>query len=366
MWSELWAGATEAPTGMREVRCPRHPTAPIEWIDNRQMIDGHAVVLPRAVCTGGDRPHGLKLPWQSEFLSRLRGLDLPQDFEVAVRPARAADAPASPAGITELPSAKVPELVLAAKTRGELEAYERRIRHGARVHRDYGIDRVVMNRATAAFYGPPGTGKTSSFGWVTRSFGSRWRVSLQRLLRPHLGETEKCLAELAEFLVALAKRPGGAAVLLDDADDVLGARGGDSSAAGKAHNGLIVGMLDLLDRAEGLVVCVTTNRLSSLDPALLRRVSNPIEFPLPDLELRRTLLEAALRSTTLRERWPIDAEGLLSVARRSEGLAQADITEALFESAINLDAGVATNLADALDAALVHRRAFRDAFSGKL
>lgn len=366
MWSERWSGAPEAPAGTQEVRCARHPTAVIEWIDERQAVDGHAVVLPRAVCTGGDRPHGLKLPWQAELLSRLRGLELPRDVEVAVRPVRAADGPASPEGVTELPAVKVPELVLTAKTRAELEAFELRIQHGPRVHRDYGIDRLVMNRATAAFFGPPGTGKTSSFGWVTRGVGSRWRVSLQRLLRPHLGETEKCLAALAEFLVALSKRPGGAAVLLDDADDVLGARGGDGSAAGKAHNGLIVGMLDLLDRAGGLVVCVTTNRLSSLDPALLRRVSNPIEFPLPDLALRKVLLEAALRSTRLRERWPIDEEALLGVAQRSDGLAQADITEALFESAINLDAGLATELAEALDAALHRRRAFRDAFSGRL
>jgi len=366
MWNDLRRAAPLAEQLLRDVRCPNHPDAAVEWVDVVRETGGRTVVLPRAVCAGGGHPHGLKLPWQDALLDRLSALSIPADMEFVVRSKRRPTVDALPLGASPIDRAEVPRLVLSRETWAGLEAYERRVAHGRRVHREYHVGRIVMLRTVGLLYGPPGTGKTSSFAWVTRGMASRWKVSLRALLRPHLGETEASLAELTGFLVARSREPEGAAVLLDDADDILGARGGDASAAGRAHDSLVVGLLDMLDRAEGLVVCVTTNRLTSLDPALLRRVSDPIAFPLPDADVRRTLLEGALETTGLCRRWPIDEASLSDVAARAEGLSAADITESIFRCAIELDAGVTQGLHASLIAALAQRRAFHAAFAGRL
>lgn len=63
-------------------------------------------------------------------------------------------------------------------------------------------------------------------------------------------------------------------------------------------------MLELLNQLDGfdsrgdVKVILATNRIESLDPALLRpgRIDRKIEFPLPDIKTRRRIFQVLLKS----------------------------------------------------------------------
>jgi SpoVK/Ycf46/Vps4 family AAA+-type ATPase len=60
-------------------------------------------------------------------------------------------------------------------------------------------------------------------------------------------------------------------------------------AAGKEANSIVNTMLTLLDRTKHGIIIATTNRPDILDPALLRRFDEQIEFPAPSPEQMRSL-----------------------------------------------------------------------------
>jgi 26S proteasome regulatory subunit T2 len=63
-------------------------------------------------------------------------------------------------------------------------------------------------------------------------------------------------------------------------------------------------MLELLNQLDGfdsrgdVKVILATNRIESLDPALLRpgRIDRKIEFPLPDIKTRRRIFQVDMNS----------------------------------------------------------------------
>lgn len=63
-------------------------------------------------------------------------------------------------------------------------------------------------------------------------------------------------------------------------------------------------MLELLNQLDGfdsrgdVKVILATNRIESLDPALLRpgRIDRKIEFPLPDIKTRRRIFQVSLKN----------------------------------------------------------------------
>lgn len=75
-------------------------------------------------------------------------------------------------------------------------------------------------------------------------------------------------------------------------------------------------MLELLNQLDGfdsrgdVKVILATNRIESLDPALLRpgRIDRKIEFPLPDIKTRRrifqVILEFGLITVEINEKYP--------------------------------------------------------------
>ena len=62
-------------------------------------------------------------------------------------------------------------------------------------------------------------------------------------------------------------------------------------------------MLELLNQLDGfdskgdVKVILATNRIESLDPALLRpgRIDRKIEFPLPDIKTRRRIFQVSMK-----------------------------------------------------------------------
>lgn len=141
--------------------------------------------------------------------------------------------------------------------------------------------------------GPPGTGKTL----LVRALATKCAMNFisarpASLLRQHLGEAERAVADL--FARARATAP--TILFLDEIDGLAPRRGTSDAAMDRVVAQLLV-ELDGLETNRDLVVIAATNRPNALDTALIRpgRFDTRIEVGLPDATERREIVEVLLR-----------------------------------------------------------------------
>lgn len=140
-------------------------------------------------------------------------------------------------------------------------------------------------------YGPPGTGKTLLAKAVANQTSATFlRVVGSELIQKYLGEGPKLVREL--FKVAQENAPS---IVFIDEIDAIGTKRYDSQSGGERE--IQRTMLELLNQLDGfdtqtdVKVIMATNRIDSLDPALIRpgRIDRKIEFPLPDTKTKRRI-----------------------------------------------------------------------------
>lgn len=140
-------------------------------------------------------------------------------------------------------------------------------------------------------YGPPGTGKTLLAKAVANQTSATFlRVVGSELIQKYLGEGPKLVRQL--FKVAQENAP---AIVFIDEIDAIGTKRYDSQSGGERE--IQRTMLELLNQLDGfdaqadVKVLMATNRIDSLDPALIRpgRIDRKIEFPLPDVKTKRRI-----------------------------------------------------------------------------
>lgn len=145
----------------------------------------------------------------------------------------------------------------------------------------------------ALMYGPPGTGKTL----LARACAAQTNATFLKLAAPQLvqmfiGDG----AKLVRDAFALAKEKAPAIIFIDELD-AIGTKRFDSDKSGDRE--VQRTMLELLNQLDGfgsddrVKVIAATNRVDTLDPALLRsgRLDRKIEFPLPSEEARAGILQ---------------------------------------------------------------------------
>jgi SpoVK/Ycf46/Vps4 family AAA+-type ATPase len=169
------------------------------------------------------------------------------------------------------------------------------------------------------FVGPPGTGKTMSARVLANTLGlPLMRVALTSVIRSHLGETASGLAKLFEIIRRVR------AVYLFDEFDALGASrksGDDVSEMRRALNTLLQLIED--DDSQNLIIG-TTNMPDLLDPALLRRFDELVEFAMPTQTVTHGLLCRLLGDLFVEEVCSNSLEGLPLLF----GMSQADCAAA--------------------------------------
>nr|UXY87152.1 26S protease regulatory SU 6A [Cryptomonas sp.] len=146
-------------------------------------------------------------------------------------------------------------------------------------------------------YGPPGMGKTL----LARACAAQTNAAFLKLAGPQLvqmyiGEGA-CLIREA-FELAKEKQP---TIIFIDEVDAIGTKRFDSNINGDRE--VQRTMLELLNQLDGFTeninvkVIAATNRVDILDPALLRsgRLDRKIEFPYPDRESRKRILQIHVR-----------------------------------------------------------------------
>jgi 26S proteasome regulatory subunit T2 len=140
-------------------------------------------------------------------------------------------------------------------------------------------------------YGEPGTGKTLLAKAVANSTSATFlRLTGSELIQKHLGDGPKLVREL--FRIADEHAPS---IVFIDEIDAIGTKRYDATSSGERE--IQRTMLELLNQLDGfearhdVKVILATNKIESLDPALLRpgRVDRKIEFPLPDEKTRRRI-----------------------------------------------------------------------------
>ncbi|KEH23989.1 regulatory particle triple-A ATPase [Medicago truncatula] len=150
-------------------------------------------------------------------------------------------------------------------------------------------------------YGEPGTGKTLLAKAVANSTSATFlRVVGSELIQKYLGDGPKLVREL--FRVADDLSPS---IVFIDEIDAVGTKRYDAHSGGERE--IQRTMLELLNQLDGfdsrgdVKVILATNRIESLDPALLRpgRIDRKIEFPLPDIKTRRRIFTIHTSRMTL-------------------------------------------------------------------
>jgi 26S proteasome regulatory subunit T2 len=172
------------------------------------------------------------------------------------------------------------------------------------------------------FFGPPGTGKTLLAKAVANETSATFlRVVGSELIQKYLGDGPKLVREL--FRVADEHAPS---IVFIDEIDAVGTKRYDSSSGGERE--IQRTMLELLNQLDGfdargeVKVIMATNRIETLDPALIRpgRIDRKIEFPLPDIATRRMVFRIHTQRMALTD--DVDLEEFIS---SKDDLSGADI-----------------------------------------
>lgn len=160
-------------------------------------------------------------------------------------------------------------------------------------------------------YGPPGTGKTLLAKAVANQTSATFlRVVGSELIQKYLGEGPKLVREL--FKVAQDNSPS---IVFIDEIDAIGLKRYDSQSGGERE--IQRTMLELLNQLDGfdsqadVKVIMATNRIDSLDPALIRpgRIDRKIELPLPDVKTKRRIFNIHTGKMSLAD--DVDIEELI-------------------------------------------------------
>ncbi|MBL4936657.1 AAA family ATPase [Clostridium sp. YIM B02515] len=148
-------------------------------------------------------------------------------------------------------------------------------------------------------YGEPGTGKTLLAKAVAGEAGVPfYAMSGSDFVQVYVGVGASRIRQLFKK----ARSHGKAVIFIDEIDAIGkkrdgGKTGGGSEEKDQTLNALLTEMSGFNEK-EGIVIIAATNRLDTLDPALLRpgRFDRHIEINLPDIAAREKILELHLKN----------------------------------------------------------------------
>jgi len=176
------------------------------------------------------------------------------------------------------------DLVLAPAVDRHVRELLSACRHQALVMTTWGLgERLTTGRGiTALFDGLPGSGKTYAAEILAAALERPLhRVNLPEVMSKWLGETEKHVQAIFQHA-----RVAHAMLLFDEADSLFGQRVQETKSASDRSANMVVNLLlQEVERFPGIAV-MTTNLVTGLDPALMRRIQFRITFAEPDVQER--------------------------------------------------------------------------------
>ncbi|KAK2148764.1 hypothetical protein LSH36_484g03056 [Paralvinella palmiformis] len=197
-------------------------------------------------------------------------------------------------------------------------------------HPEYYEEMGIKPPKGVILYGPPGTGKTLLAKAVANQTSATFlRVVGSELIQKYLGDGPKLVREL--FRVAEEHAP---AIIFIDEIDAVGTKRYESNSGGERE--IQRTMLELLNQLDGfdsrgdVKVIMATNRIETLDPALIRpgRIDRKIEFPLPDEKTKRRIFTIHTSRMTLADDAICTEAGLLALRERRMKVTNEDFKKA--------------------------------------
>jgi transitional endoplasmic reticulum ATPase len=300
----------------------------------REVLDVHTRGMPLADDVDLDRlaarTHGfvgadLAAVAQEAAMNALRDRENREELRVTRADFEAAMAAVEPSAMREY-VAETPTVTFADV--GGLDEAKRTLREAVEWPLQYGplFEAAATEPPSGVLlYGPPGTGKTL----LARALAGESEVNFIHVAGPELldryvGESEKAVREVFDR----ARQAAPAIVFFDEIDAIAGRRGEAHEATERVVSQLLA-ELDGLAENPNVVVLAATNRMESLDPALLRpgRLESHVEVPDPDEAARREILAVHTRESPLGDDVDLD-----ELAERTAGLSGAEV-EALVRTA---------------------------------
>jgi len=136
------------------------------------------------------------------------------------------------------------------------------------------------------FYGPPGTGKTMAAKRLARTSGLDYAILSGGDVAP-LGSG--AVTQLHETFDWAERSRKGLLLFIDEADAFLGRRSGNMS---EGLRGALNAMLYRTgDQSKDFCVVLATNRPADLDPAVIDRMDEAMEFALPGSQERKRIID---------------------------------------------------------------------------
>lgn len=179
------------------------------------------------------------------------------------------------------------ELVLTSEQDRKIEKIMQAIKH-----RDYLSSIGLREIGKMLFIGLPGTGKTSTARALSEKLNIPLvEVRLSMITSQYLGETSKNIDKVFE----LAKKLNPCILFIDEFDFIAKTRVSDEHAALKrAVNTLLKAIDEISLVDDGVLLIGATNHPNLLDRAAWRRFDEIVDFPLPDMGMRKKILDIVL------------------------------------------------------------------------
>lgn len=193
-------------------------------------------------------------------------------------------------------------------------------------NRDFLSERRIYEFGKLLFIGPPGTGKTSfALAMSKRLHMPVLEVRLAMVTSQYLGETSKNIDRIFD----LARRLSPCILFIDEFDFVAKSRMTEDNAAMKRAVNMLLKNIDTISFVKnGVLLIGATNHAVLLDEAAWRRFDEVVEFPLPDQDMRRNILQKV--TATIECDCDYDA-----LAARTDGFSGADLRIMIKEALIS-------------------------------
>lgn len=178
------------------------------------------------------------------------------------------------------------DLILPKIQKDKLKRIVSRVRNRKLVYEEWGwLEKSAYgNGVSMVFAGSPGTGKTMAAQVIAAKLGMElYRVELPAVVDKYIGETEKKLNRIFE-----EASKNTAVLFFDEADVLFGKRTEIKESNDRYSNMEIAFLLQKMEEHDGISI-LATNYLQNFDEAFRRRISEIIDFPMPDAGLREQM-----------------------------------------------------------------------------
>lgn len=178
------------------------------------------------------------------------------------------------------------------------------------------------------FYGPPGTGKTMMARALASVTSSNYlSIKASELIGVYVGEGSKKIQNLYEQ----AQKNIPCIIFIDELDAIALKRNYQSVRGDVVEIvSSLLGELDGFHSTKGIVTIAATNIVSEIDPAVISRFEEVIEFKLPSKEERELILKEKAKTSPI----PFDVDWKI-ISSLTHNWSGRDLVQRLLKTAIH-------------------------------